>query len=77
MFERLRAGQAALLGHVPHEEDGDAVALRELHVAEGRFAHLPDAPGRALQLVHGRRLDRVHDEGDRPRSARRLEDPGD
>ena len=62
---------------------GDPVALGQVHQAERRFADLADAAGRALEVVDGRRLDRIDDDQPRSllpvrsrRSARRRARPG-
>jgi hypothetical protein len=59
---------------VSDEHDGQVVALRQQEQALGRLAHLPDASGRALQLVRRQGLDGIHDEHGRRQAARRLDD---
>ena len=59
------------------EDDGDPVALGQVHQAQGRLADLPDAAGRAVELGDGRGLDGVDD--DQPGALRPgdLDDPLD
>ena len=77
VLERLRAGDRAVLGHVPDEDDRDAVALGEIHQAQRRLADLADAPGRALELVDRRGLDRIDDHQARSLGPGDLDDPTD
>ena len=56
MLEGLGAGDRAVLGDVPDEDDGDPVPLGQIHQAQGRLADLADAAGRAVELVDGSRL---------------------
>ena len=77
VLERLRPGDRAVLGHVADEDDGDPVALGEIHQAQRRFADLADAAGGPVELVDGRGLDRVDDDDDRPLGPGRLDDPPD
>ena len=70
-------GDRAVLGHVADEHDGDPLALRQLHEPERGLAHLPDAARRPVELVHGHRLDRVHDDEGRPARPRGLDDRPD
>ena len=62
VLEGLGPGDRAVLGHVPDEDDRDALALGEVHQADGRLADLADAAGRAVELVDRRGLDRVDDD---------------
>ena len=71
VLERLGPGDRAVLGDVPDEDDGDPVALGQVHQAQRRLAHLADAAGRAVELVDGRRLDRIDDDERRSRSTGR------
>ena len=77
VLERLRAGDRAVLRDVADEDHRDAVALGELHQAERRFADLADAPGRPVELVDGRGLDRVDDDEARSLGTGDLADPPD
>ena len=77
MLERLRPGQRAVLRDVPDEYDGNPLALRELHQAEGRLADLTDAARRPIELGDGRRLDRVDDDHLRPLGPGDLGDVAD
>ena len=75
VLEGLGAGDRAVLRHVAHEDDGDPLALCQLHEPERRLADLPDAAGRPVELVNGGGLDRVDDDEGGPRRARHLDDP--
>lgn len=77
VLERARAGERAVLRDVADEHDGDAVALRHVHEPEGGFANLAHAACGSVELVHRRRLDRVHDEERRALAAGELGDPSD
>ena len=77
VLERLRTGDRAVLRHVADEDDGDAVALREVHQPERRLADLADAAGGPVELVHGRRLDRVDDDDHRAFGPGGIHDPPD
>src|SRR5438093_548397 len=50
VLERLGAGDAAALGHMPDHEHGGRRLFGVAHEARGTFAHLADVPGRALQV---------------------------
>ena len=75
VLERLRAGEAAVLGHVADEEDRDVVALGGEQELRRRLAHLADAAGRRLQLQREHRLNRVDDDERGPEPGGLLEDP--
>ena len=77
VLERLGPGDRAVLGHVADEDHGDPVALGEVHQAQGRFADLADAPGRAVEVLDRRRLDGIDHDQPRPLRPRRLDDPAD
>ena len=62
VLERLRAGDAPLLGDVPDEEQRAAAALGVLDEPLGAGAHLPHRPGQARQLLAVQRLDGVDEE---------------
>jgi hypothetical protein len=62
---------------VSDQDDGDPVALRQIHQAKGRLADLADAPGRALQLIDRRGLDRIDHDERRSLRARNFHDPAD
>ena len=63
VLERLRSGEPPLLGDVADEDDRDALALRELRQPQRRFAHLPDAARRSVELARPSRS------GSSPRSS--------
>ncbi len=59
-----RAGQVAVLGDMPDQEDRDAAGLRQARQALDAGAHLGQAAGRLGQIRIAHRLQRVdHDEG--------------
>ena len=62
MLEDTRARDGAVLGHVAHEEGGDAAPLGEEHEAGCTLAHLAHAARRRLEPGQEYRLDRIHHE---------------
>ena len=68
-------GDRAVLGHVPDEYDRDRLALGELHQSERGFADLPEAPGRAVELVDRGGLDRIDDDQRRSHRPADFDDP--
>ena len=62
VLEHPRTGQAALLGHVADEQDGDAAPLGLLHEAVGALTDLRDRARRRAQLRVDHRLDGVDDD---------------
>ena len=77
VLQRLGPRQGAVLGHVAHEHDRDGLALRELHEAQRRLAHLADRARRPVELLGGDGLDRVHDQQPGPGATGELGDPAD
>ncbi len=77
VLERLRARQRAILRHVPDQNDGDPLPLREVHQPEGGLSHLADATRRAVEVIDGRGLDGVDDDQSRPLGTGDLHDPAD
>ena len=75
VLERLRAGEAAVLRDVADEERRDVLALRREQQLRRRFAHLPDAAGRRLELQREHRLNRIDDHQRRLDARDLLEDP--
>ena len=87
VLQGLGTGDRAVLRDVPDEDDGDPVALGQLHQSQRCLANLADAAGRPVELVDRGGLDRVDDERDpaapigparrsgRPRSRRRPASP--
>src|SRR6266516_927312 len=65
VLERLGAGDAAALRHVPDEQHGGPCFLREAHEPGRALPYLAHVPRRALELVRVGGLDRVdeHDAG--------------
>jgi hypothetical protein len=62
VLEHPGPGQAALLGHVPHQDHADAPGLGLADQALGTAPHLPDRPGRRRDVGVVHRLDGVdHD----------------
>ena len=55
VLQHARAGNRALLGHMPHQDDGAAVGLGIAHQYRRAFTHLADAARRAgkVRAVHG------------------------
>ena len=74
MFQHARPGDVALFGHMPHQEHRHPAAFGQLAQAVGALPHLGDAPGGGGQLLHVRRLDRVHDQHLRLDLGHMLED---
>ncbi len=68
------AGDRALLGHVPDEEDGGAGVLGQAQEAARRFAHLAHAARRRRERVAVERLHGVDDDERRARGGDGLED---
>ncbi len=62
VLERLRSGEASVLGDVSDQEDRHVLPLGGEQQLRGRFAHLADAAGRRLKLQREDRLNRVHDD---------------
>ncbi len=60
VLQQPRAGNGALLGHVAHQEGGDARALGHQHETHGGLAHLADAARGRGDLRAEDGLDRVH-----------------
>ena len=77
VLEGLGTGDRTVLRHVADEDDGDALALGEVHEAERRLADLADAAGGAVELVDGGGLDRIDDDEGRLGCPRDLGDPTD
>ena len=73
VLEHTRAGERALLGHMPDEEAGRSGLLRERDEAARRLAHLPDAPRCRRELGAEDSLDGI--DYDQPGPA--LADHGD
>ena len=74
VLERLRAGDRPVLRHVPGEDHRGPGRLGVRHEPHGRLADLADAPGGAVELVHGRGLHRVDDEDRRCERRGRIDD---
>ena len=70
-------GDRAVLGHVPDEHDCDPLPFRQLHQPQRGLANLAHAPGGAIELLDGHRLDRVDDDERRPARTSRLHDRPD
>ena len=75
VLERLRAGEAAVLGDVADEEGRDVLSLGREQQLRRRLAHLADAAGRRLELQREDRLHRVDDDERRLEAGDLLEDP--
>ncbi len=74
VLEGLGAGQAAVLGDVADQERRDVLALRREQQLRRRFADLPDAARRRLELERVDRLNRVDDHERRLDARHLLED---
>ena len=61
VLEHARAGDGALLGHVPDQDDADAARLGQALQARSGLAHLRDRSGRRGELLVPQRLDGVDD----------------
>ncbi|MNN02734.1 hypothetical protein D3C81_1154020 [compost metagenome] len=59
MLQHARPGQAAFLGHVADQDDGDAAALGDARQLRRALAHLRDRARRRGQRLRVERLDRV------------------
>src|SRR6185437_11044245 len=62
VLERLRAGNAAALGHVADDEHRGAALFGVAHEPRGALAHLADVARRAFEVRGEQRLDRIDDE---------------
>src|SRR5215218_2889087 len=61
VLEHAWAGERPLLRHVPDEQHGDAMHLRDAHDLARDLAHLPHRAGRAAERARVQRLHRVDD----------------
>src|SRR4029450_2462125 len=75
VLQHLRSGQAAILGHVADDEDGNILALGGEQDLRRGLTHLADAARRRLHLQREDRLDRIDDEDGGPEANKLLEDP--
>ena len=62
VLQRLRAGEAPVLRHVPDEKGRNILPLRGEEQLRGRLAHLADAAGGGLEAEREHGLDRVDDD---------------
>jgi len=76
VFEHPRSRDGAVLGDMPHDEDGDAALLGQAHQPRGTRSHLADASRHAIEIGVSHRLDRVDDEQPRALGLRRGLDDG-
>ncbi len=74
VLEHARAGNGALLGHVPDEDHRGVDALCNLEDRVRGLAHLPDRTGRARHSLRMEGLDRVDDTRIRPLGLERGQD---
>ena len=77
VFERLGAGDVAVLGDVADEERRNVMALGHEQELGGRLADLANAAGRRLELQREHRLHRVHHQQCRLDPSHLFENPLD